>query len=438
MCDRTGLCSLAAALAAALALLAGSPAAADVVLIEENGIVVGETENYSTRTADGSGNNWLVVPIESPGAGPSKVAGARGFQYVQSLPDNGSDRGPTVPPSIEYPILIQNPGTYQLYLSWETNKAVGGGGNADSIFVDIAELKGGGVADWYELTENDDGDFATNRWDGGGQAEVNQAGAANNPITWDLATPGLYTLRISQREDGSAADAFVLQHSGLPAPAGFGPSPSLIAVTPSEDSYVRLGQSGTNFGDADQVVVKDSGGGGTTRKGYLQYDLSTVNTPLADAMLALTVSMNNSGGGNPAPSNFLVQVFGLNDGLPAEGWDEDTIDWDNAPANASANNFTADATFLGEFEVTDQDDVGSLVTFSNQQLLDFVDADTDGLLTLMLRREGGNSSNNLGFASTEHDLLQPVSLVLAPNIPEPTTLALLGLGALGLWRRRRS
>jgi len=431
---------MAATVLAVAVLLAGSMAVADVILVEQGGIVVGEAENYSARTADGSGNNWLVVPIEDAGAGPSKTAGARSFQYIQSLPDNSSGGGPKVPPSIEYPMFIQVPGTYRLYLSWETNKAVGGGGNADSIFVDIVELKdgaGGTIADHYELTRNDDGNFTTNRWDAGGGFEQNAAGASDNPIIWDIATPGLYTLRVSQREDGSAVDAFVFQDTSLSAPTGFGPAPSPIAITPNEDSYVRLGQPTTNFGAASGIVIKDSGGGSTTRKGYLQYDLSTIHTPISDAMLALTVSTNNSGGGNPDPANFLVQVFGLNDGLPAEAWDEGTIVWNNAPANASSNNFTSDALFLGQFNVTDQDIEGSRVTFSSDELLEFVLSDTDGLMTLMLRREGGSGSNNLAFASKENELLLPVSLVLTPNIPEPTTLALVALGGLGLIARRR-
>jgi len=371
---------MAATVFAVAAWLAGSMAVADVILVEQGGIVVGEAENYSTRTADGNGNNWLAVPIEDAGAGPSKTAGARGFQYIQSLPDNSTGGGPTVPPSIEYPMFIQIPGTYRLYLSWETNKAVGNGGNADSIFVDIVELKDGA----------------------GGGFEQNAAGASDNPITWAIATPGLYTLRVSQREDGSAVDAFVFQQSGLPAPTGFGPAPSPIAITPKEDSYVRLGQPTTNFGSAPDVVLKDSGGASSI-------------------------------------TDFRVQVFGLKDGLAAEVWDEDTIIWNNAPANASNNDFTSDALFLGEFAVTGADVGGSLITFSSQDLLDFVLSDTDDLLTLMLRREAGNSQKNLAFASKENQLLLPVSLVLTPNIPEPATLTLLAFGGLGLLllRRRR-
>ncbi|MEZ5305176.1 MAG: hypothetical protein R3F11_31710 [Verrucomicrobiales bacterium] len=42
-------------------------------------------------------------------------------------------------------------------------------------------------------------------------------------MTWTL-TPGIYNLRFSQREDGAAIDAWVLQLNSLPAPTGLGRS----------------------------------------------------------------------------------------------------------------------------------------------------------------------------------------------------------------------
>ena len=97
--------------------------------------MVGEGELYSSRTNAAAGDGWLVVPAENAGAGTN--LNARGGAYVQSLPDNGTAGGPTNPPSISYKMQLFTPGTYRLYLRLGGNTLVGGGGNSDSLFVDI-------------------------------------------------------------------------------------------------------------------------------------------------------------------------------------------------------------------------------------------------------------------------------------------------------------
>jgi hypothetical protein len=148
-------------------------------------------------------------------------AGHGDGRYVQSLPDQaGGGGGPVNAPSIQYKIEVSTGGTYELYLRWANND-FGGGIKSDSIFVDIVELKdgnGGTIADHYEMVRNS----TTFAWDGGGGFEKNTAAAADKAMTWDFAQ-GTYTLRISQREDGSAVDAWLLQLQSLPAPTGAGP-----------------------------------------------------------------------------------------------------------------------------------------------------------------------------------------------------------------------
>jgi fibronectin-binding autotransporter adhesin len=211
------------------------PSPAPAAYFEVGGRIVAEAEDYTRRTATSYPDNWLIVPDEDPGAGV--LTGARGDgRYIQSLPDQaGTGGSPTGAPSIEYDFFVTTAGTYRLYLRWANNQDVGGGGNSDSIFVDIVQKKDGItpalgtapnlVADWYQLGNNS----STFAWDSGGQAEVNVGGAADNPITWSL-TPGLYTFRISQREDGAAVDAWTLQQNSRPAPSGVGPGTSYTGV----------------------------------------------------------------------------------------------------------------------------------------------------------------------------------------------------------------
>jgi len=183
---------------------------------DAQGRLVGEAQLYATRQDDGSGNGWRVVPDESAGAGPHIPA--RYGSYIQSLPDNSIPGTPAGPPEIRYNIQIPAAGTYQLSVAWDGNSTnVGTIGGSDSMFADIVELKdgvGGTIADWYELTNSVTGQF---KWDAGGGFEQNTAGASNDPIVWTFPSAGTYTLRFSQREDGSAVDAWVLQPVALGA-----------------------------------------------------------------------------------------------------------------------------------------------------------------------------------------------------------------------------
>lgn len=209
----------------------------DSYFVESGGVVVGEAENFHARTGFSATETWKVVPGEEvPGDNANAISGARGGLYVQSLADNGvGGGGPNVTPTIEYRVNITTTGTYQLYLRWEANGTNASTiGASDSMFADIVELKDGivanPIADYYEFQQTLDGDFDTNPWDGLGGKEQNVAGPANNPVTWSITTPGIYTIRLSQREDGAAVDAWVFQLSNLTAPTGLGPAESLVVI----------------------------------------------------------------------------------------------------------------------------------------------------------------------------------------------------------------
>ncbi|GAB6164848.1 hypothetical protein JCM19992_08480 [Thermostilla marina] len=229
------------------------------------------------------------------------------------------------------------------------------------------------------------------------------------------------------------------------------------------DAFVQGGATAeTNFGSIENVVVKNGPFNDQfARKGYLRFDLGqTLGGPISAATLALTVTANNSGGGNPAPANFTVDVFGLVDGFAGvdntansstaddadvhdEFWPENLIDWNSAPANVTSSGFDLDANalLLGSLAVTTGDVVGTTVFFSTPELVDFLNDDTNGVVTLILRRSGATAGNgpNLAFASKENSVYAAPTLLLDANLPEPSAwlLGLLAVPGLVYLRRRR-
>lgn len=220
-----------------------TPLGTGKTFLEQAGQVVIEAENYTSRTlVAGDTDGWFIVPDERGPAG-ALASNARGGKYVQSLPDDVSAGGPTVPPSIEYQVQISTPGQYRLYLRWDGNTA--NTGQSDSIFVDIKEIKDGvgvGQADWYELDHGIDGNFSTDPWDGSGQAEIDTGDPAENSMVWTFPAPGIYTVRVSQREDGSSVDALIFQLSSGSTPADPGPPESRFSSgVPILLGYSKLG-----------------------------------------------------------------------------------------------------------------------------------------------------------------------------------------------------
>ena len=171
------------------------------------------------------------------------------------------------------------------------------------------------------------------------------------------------------------------------------------AVEPIADAYVRGATNGdTNYGSDASLLIKNNSGGANDRKVYTRFDIAGM---AMGASLDLTVSTNNEGGGGTTPQTFTVEVYGLAESLD-HTWTENDITWNNAPANNTSNHdFTADATKLGSF-IVDQLPAGETISFSDPNLVDFINSDTDNQITLMLRRTTGNGSHNLGFASREH------------------------------------
>ena len=269
------------------------------------GTIVVEAEHYTSRIARSNGTSWDLVPDEN-GPFPATFANARGGEYVQALPNGGGTDGPTNAPSVLYEVEITTTGTYRLFPRW-----TGYDGGSDSFFMDIVELKdgtGGTIADWYEFAggSGDVGNNSSFAWSTTGGFEQNNAGASpRTTATWDITTPGTYTVRASLREDGVALDAFVLQLDSLAAPTGSGPAESALGARLGTVQIVNANDvDAATFFDAEafhQIDVQ----GTTTFAGDVTVDDFIVQEGNVDVNNDLTVTgdtriglTNADGGGN--------------------------------------------------------------------------------------------------------------------------------------------
>ena len=224
-------------------------------------------------------------------------------------------------------------------------------------------------------------------------------------------------------------------------------------VSAQADSYIEnwVVSRSTNFGTSPVLLAQHESFYYFDRKAYIRFDTSSLTIPGREYILGLNVV--DSGRASVSTTQvFEFEVYGLNDGV-GENWLESGITWNNAPAKASRNLFTSDATSLGKFYITGKG-AGSAISFSsvaNPAMAAFIESDTDHQVTFMIARntqtEGGwNSYYSHAFASLQSAIggptLQVVDSQPIRQSPEPGSVIVWSLlGATGIsfgwWRRRR-
>jgi len=246
--------------------------------VESGGVARGEAENYHEAVTR-SGVSWMEE-LEGEGDFSNSSGGA----YMISGPDGSSGVAPYPDGAcIEYQIEVSTTGTYRLWLRW-----AGNGGGSDSIFAGIVELGDGpgGAPDWYEDSGHATADFDDSDWDSLGEAEANTANAAQNPMVWEISSPGTYTLRVAIREDGSALDAWALQLDSLPPP-GEGPPVAVddaITMGPNRKAGVPVLANDLTLDNLDRIEVIDAPAFGTaTVSGNTILYTHDAGSPASDA-----------------------------------------------------------------------------------------------------------------------------------------------------------
>lgn len=248
-------------------ILSAQTRAATIVYDEVAGRVVVEAEHFASKIDDPDGHHYHIVPDDDgkDSYGDTHITdylNARGDKYIVSLPDSpgggvnhNSASGVSGPPSVDYKVNINTPGTYRLWLRWK-----GYDGSSDSMYAQIMEISSPA---WYRYAAGvapADADFASTTsgagWDGVAAPSTDAANAIGGgpggevPAVYALVG-GVYTIRLAIREDGSAVDAILLQLNSLadptnPGPAESGQATNYIAVTtPPADALAAPGKTAT-------------------------------------------------------------------------------------------------------------------------------------------------------------------------------------------------
>lgn len=242
------------------------------------------------------------------------------------------------------------------------------------------------------------------------------------------------------------------------------------------DTSFQSNNASTVYGASTTLRLTNDGSGANRGYAYMRFDLAGVD---ATTITSATLQFNfNVGGDNASPGTFAL--WGLVDGTAADarpdssGWSEASLNYNNAPARQlnSSNTINTDANAqtgtpagygvkLGTIAFsntsawfngnsmslgsTNAMGSGSGVTFDANlaaNMLAFLQADTTGVVTFMMRQETSNNRvmniwSKERFASTSEGIAPTLSVV-GDAIPEPASLALFGLGSLLIATRRKA
>jgi hypothetical protein len=280
----------------------------------------------------------------------------------------------------------------------------------------------GGAGNAWICWGQSDGGTSTSAWEHVIAIGGVTGGVAFSNLVTGLSTNTTYFYRCyAQSASGSdwsdAAGAF----SGTPV--GDGDAGSIEVSTTSGTDGVSGNVQGLNdsgfFGDTT-FQVRDHSGTDYARKGYIRFDVSS----LASTVTTATVSFTLSSAGSALDLN----LYGLTDETQ-DNWDSATTTWSTAPANDTGSasgvialETTLIATFSGDVAA------GDVLSVSNQNLVDFLNADSNGKVTFILCRNGDGDTTYFYFAGDTHATYAPPHLAIETDLIPPAVANLAPTG----------
>ncbi len=174
--------------------------------------------------------------------------------------------------------------------------------------------------------------------------------------------------------------------------AAFGRS-EVVTLTPDADAFIYQASPDENYGRSAFIRVRNNPT--SSLKSYIRFDVSGIQDRSKITAATFSISIYNDGEWTDQGVSF----FGLKDRHEREGWvegnngkdndPEGEITFNNAPANLpeNATQFDPDdAVWLGG--MTPQAGAKGYQSFSSEELVKFLQGDTDGKVTLMLSTSG--------------------------------------------------
>lgn len=219
-----------------------SPHMAHAVAItqETGGIVVLEAEDAFSITAGTNGDSFQILD--------SGASNFRGDGYLQMLPDNGGGNGAPfdgVGGIAEYKVNFDSTGTYRLW-----HRATGSDGTADSFYVRVFKDTPG---DFYLADVANNSSNFNGKWDDQGRLNTTSLGGTS-PIDISIASTGVYTVQIAEREDGVRVDSLLLDRTG--SFTGSDPGP---AASAAPEHLMSVASNGQVVVEAEHFKSKSAG-----------------------------------------------------------------------------------------------------------------------------------------------------------------------------------
>lgn len=217
------------------------------------------------------------------------------------------------------------------------------------------------------------------------------------------------------------------------------------SITTTQDGWI----------DHNDGTVKDSGTGDRlniatpngsaiqqySRVAYFGFDVSSIDlSQVTSATFNVTAAADITGSYDGAND----YRFYLVDNTLADAFDETTITDGNAPGHTNADRLAAQrtqGTILADFALGSPAAGQAIsVTFSAASLADFAN-DSNDFLTIVAEYRGQNNggyNNNTGLGFESKDMTAGTAATIDFTlVPEPSSVSLLGLGALGILLRRK-
>lgn len=177
------------------------------------------------------------------------------------------------------------------------------------------------------------------------------------------------------------------------------------------DAYVRRGPEAPR-GTDPLLMVKHTHleeGLNNERRAILTFDLSQRKPiEVQEAQLVLDIKASGLGFSTLVPDDSKFAVYGLLD-ESRDGWDEDSIAWDNLPGATDAGLVPEQTRKLAEFWIP-RGGAGGTFVIRSDEFAPFIREDTNGLVTFLIVRETSETHPSglvHAFASKEHPTGRP-------------------------------